>query len=148
MTEKELVRLTRKNRKKSPYGGRKRSRGISSESPASRPEDIQSDENLTRNVDAEPIDVTAQKSQGNDRAARMASAGASGSSGTDTLANIGIASGNPYAMGAGAGLKVLGAAEKRKQQDRDKRYRAKLARISRQQNALNNLMQMSQGLNL
>lgn len=71
---------------------------------------------------------------------------ASGGDVTDIATSGLMASGNPYALGAGVGLAVLSAGAKRKKQEQDTKAIAKQQRIERQQRALENLTSVSQGL--
>lgn len=67
---------------------------------------------------------------------------------TDAVSTAAMSSGNPYAMAAGAGLKVLAAKEARERQYRESLERAEQSKIAGQQNALQNLLQLSRGLKL
>ena len=71
---------------------------------------------------------------------------ATGGDVTDIATSGLMASGNPYAMGAGAGLAVLSAGAKRKQQEKEQKAIMKQQRIERQQRALENLTSVSQNL--
>ena len=62
------------------------------------------------------------------------------------LTTMGAASGNPYLLGAGLGLQVLGANQARRDRERQQEAEMRNARIVRQQTALQSLMQMSQGM--
>jgi hypothetical protein len=64
----------------------------------------------------------------------------------DVASSALIASGNPYAMGAGLGLATLSGINKGEQANRDARYKAEVARINARQEAINKLAQISQGL--
>ena len=66
----------------------------------------------------------------------------------ETASDVGMASGNPYAMAASAAFKVLSARQKRKQAEKETEARMKMDRIQRQQKALSGMMQMSQGLTI
>lgn len=78
----------------------------------------------------------------------IAQRGAAGGNESDIVAGSMMATGNPYAIGAGAGLMVLGAKSKRKDQYKRDLYEAQLKRIERQQEALQSLMSMSQRMQL
>jgi len=73
---------------------------------------------------------------------------ARGGSASDVASAGLISSRNPYAMGAGIGLQVLSMRQKRKQKEQEIDAKMKLDRISRQQKAMSNLMQLSQGLGI
>lgn len=73
---------------------------------------------------------------------------ASGGDASAVASSALIGSGNPYAMGAGVGLAVLSAREKRKQAEQEMLYKAKLENISRQQAVISNLMNLTQRLGL
>lgn len=66
------------------------------------------------------------------------------------LVGLGAATGNPYALAAGLGLQVIGAGARRRSSERKQaqrlEYEAKLERISRQQKALDRLVNIGQGL--
>ena len=69
-----------------------------------------------------------------------------GGSTTDIAKDAAIASGNPYAMAGGLALGVLGASEKRKEARRNLMYKAQLDKKASQEQAINKLIQVSQGL--
>lgn len=71
---------------------------------------------------------------------------AGGGSAADVVSGGLMATGNPYAIGAAAGLQVLSASKKREQRNRELQYQAKLERISRQQRALENMTGIAQSL--
>lgn len=101
-------------------------------------------------ISASP-DIKSSKT--NERAARMSSANTSGVSDIGgAVATYGAATGNPAALGAGLGLQVLSAGQKRKQKEQELKAEMRLDRIQRQQNAtqnaLQNLMQLSQVMSL
>ena len=81
-------------------------------------------------------------------AQQYAGSSGQGTNTADIAGNAMLMSGNPYAMGAGLGLKVLSANQKRKQADREARYKARLAQISNTQSALNNLVNISSRLSI
>lgn len=83
----------------------------------------------------------------NARAASSVAQTVSSGGSTADIATAGLmASGNPYAMGAGLGLSVLSAGQKRREQEENTKALAKQDRIQRQQRALENLTSVSQGL--
>lgn len=65
---------------------------------------------------------------------------AGGASAEDAAAAGLMSSGNPYAMGAGAGLAVLSAGAKRRDQQKMLDYQAKQDRIQKQQQAISRLI--------
>lgn len=71
---------------------------------------------------------------------------AGGGSTEDVIAGGLMASGNPYAIAAGAGIQVLSASKKREQANKELQYKAKLERISRQQRALESMTGVAQSL--
>lgn len=85
---------------------------------------------------------------GKGAAAGVAMGLARGDSGVDVASSGLMMSGNQYAMGAGLGLAVLSAGAKRKQQEQELKAKMKLDRISKQQVAIQNLMNLSQGMGL
>lgn len=90
---------------------------------------------------------SSEKGAGNQRAAQAALQSIqSGGSVTDVGASALMASGNPVALGAGAGLAVLSSARKAKNKQEDQRYMREQDRINRQQQALNRLVDISTGL--
>lgn len=62
------------------------------------------------------------------------------------LTSYGIATANPYAVGAGLGLSTLSSINKGEMTNRQKRYEAEIQRINARQNAINSLAQISKGL--
>lgn len=68
------------------------------------------------------------------------------SSGVDAASDAGVSSGNPYAMAAGLGLKVLSEKEKARRREHEQLQLMKQQRIDRQQRALSQLVNISQGL--
>lgn len=92
-------------------------------------------------------DTGMSKTGGSSRAGAAAmQTMASGGDATDIATSGLMMSGNPYAMAAGAGLSVLSAGSKRKQQEQEAKAISKQQRIERQQRALENLTSVSQGL--
>jgi hypothetical protein len=57
-----------------------------------------------------------------------------------------MASGNPYAMGAGLGLQTLGAMKKGENERIQNRYADEIKKINARQSAINKLAQIGQGL--
>lgn len=79
-------------------------------------------------------------------ASSAAIAAANGGSASD-IASAGLmASGNPSALGAGTVLAVLSANSKRKEKEYETRQMLKQKRIERQQNAINKMITVAQGL--
>jgi hypothetical protein len=64
----------------------------------------------------------------------------------DILSGGAMSSGNPYAMAAGMGLKVLSEKEKARRREHESLQLMKQRRIDRQQRAIGNLINVSQGL--
>lgn len=64
----------------------------------------------------------------------------------DTAGLALISSGDPYAAGAGAGLMVLSARQKRLENEANLRWKEKQARIERQQSAVSRLIGISNSL--
>jgi hypothetical protein len=81
---------------------------------------------------------------------------AGGMAGAQTLANGGskedamaaglMATGNPYAMGAGLGLMAYSTVEKKKQERRNAEYQAKLKQAENRRSAINSLASIGQNL--
>lgn len=71
---------------------------------------------------------------------------ASGGGTADVISGSLMASGNPYAIAAAAGIQVLSASKKRDQRNKELQYKAKLERISRQQRALESMTGVAQSL--
>ena len=85
------------------------------------------------------------------RSSRLAAADAmssqpKGTAAGDTISSGMIASGNPYAMAAGLGLKVLSGQRKEKYAEDQLRAKAKLESLQRQDSALSRLIGISHGL--
>lgn len=72
-----------------------------------------------------------------------------GGSGADALASgltgAGVASANPYMVGAGLGLSVLSAGEKRKRQEEMNAYTAALAQNQARRDAIDTITRVYQG---
>lgn len=94
--------------------------------------------------DSESIDAPMNKSDL--KSMGKAAANASGGSVTGMAADAAMASGNPYAMAGGLALKTVALSEERKKKDAEARYQAKMERLSKQLDAINNLANISQGL--
>lgn len=71
---------------------------------------------------------------------------AGGGNPMDTAGMALISSGNPYAAGAGAGLMVLSARQKRLENEANLRWKEKQNRIERQQSAVSRLIGISNSL--
>ena len=71
---------------------------------------------------------------------------AGGGSRADVVSGGLMATGNPYAIAAAAGLQVMSATRKREQRNKELQHQAKLERISRQQRALENMTGVAQSL--
>lgn len=82
------------------------------------------------------------------RSEKMAAAQAMGTQGNPMdMASTGLMmSGNPYAMGAGAGLKVFSMHQARRQKEKEAEVQEKQARIERQQQAISKLIGVSNSL--
>ena len=88
----------------------------------------------------------AQNSGTTNAAMGAGKAAASGGSATDIASAGLLASGNPYAMGAGLGLMTLSQINKRKQQEQMNQYTAEVERIKARQDAINRLSQIGANL--
>lgn len=88
----------------------------------------------------------ADSSGGSAKKAMMGAA--QGESVLDAASNAAIMSGNPYAMAAGAGLKVVSLAGKAKQAREQQRIQAEQERQDRIQRAITNMMSAAQGFKL
>lgn len=138
LSQEEIDELL-KNRQSG--GGRVRSGGES--------EDIFSDSfKPIEPSDEGGFTAPSESSTSSQRTLKAMGAGANGGSEDDMVSGGLMASGNPYAMAAGAGLSVLSASEKAKQRDKEVAYKNRLDRIQRQQSSINNLMSMSSQLRL
>ena len=73
---------------------------------------------------------------------------AEGGSAEDALTQGLVASGNPYAMGAGLGLSVLSAKRKKEDAHREAKAKAENERRQRQVNALQSLVGVTRGIGL
>jgi hypothetical protein len=71
---------------------------------------------------------------------------AQGGSGADVLGAGLVASGNPYAIGAGLGLMVLSSAQKAKQARRMQEYENAVARADQRRKSIENLANIGQKL--
>jgi len=69
-----------------------------------------------------------------------------GSGNTDTAGSLMMASGNSVGMGIGAGLKVIAMKDAKDQARANMEYQAKNQRLERQQQALNKLVDIGNGL--
>jgi hypothetical protein len=76
----------------------------------------------------------------------MAKAAAKGGGASDALSAGLLASGNPYAMGAGLGLMTLSSINKQKQEQKQREYDAKVAAVQARRNAIRDLVQIGQSL--
>lgn len=99
----------------------------------------------------DPGSIAANPSIDTNTATRAASMAIGGDS--TALSKIGqgaiiLGKGNPYALGAGLGLQVLGASAQRRREQKELEARMKVERIERQQRALQNLMSLSQNMRL
>ena len=74
------------------------------------------------------------------------STAAGGGSKADVVSGGLVATGNPYAIAAAAGIQVLSASKKREQRNKELQYQAKLERITRQQRALESMTGVAQSL--
>lgn len=90
----------------------------------------------------QPSGMTASQRAGQNAVRTASSGGSAMDIGTGAL----MASGNPYAMGAGVGLAVLSASQKREQAEEEARYMREQNKISSQKEALSRLMDMSNSL--
>ncbi len=81
-----------------------------------------------------------------DGAVGAASTMAKGGSATDAVSAGLIASGNPYAMGAGLGLQTMSTLKKQEQQQKQNKYLAEVERVKARQNAIDNLAQIGQSM--
>lgn len=81
----------------------------------------------------------------NARSGKQAMSG-SGGEGLDTAGSGLMMTGNPYAMAAGLGLKVMSMGQKKQQAHRELKVRAKQDRIERQQVAISQMIKVSRGL--
>lgn len=71
---------------------------------------------------------------------------AKGGSGTDAAAAALMATGNPYAIAAGLGLTTLSTIEKKKQANKETKYKQEVAKAEARRDAINRLSQIGQGL--
>lgn len=101
---------------------------------------------------APEVGKTEVSSPSENRAQGLAASQAlSGGDVGSSLATYGVMSSGPYApyaIGAGLGLKVIGAAAKRKERENELRAKMRLDRIQRQQSAINKLVEISKGMGL
>ena len=72
--------------------------------------------------------------------------GSTGPSATGTAGSTMMMSGNPTAMGIGAGLQVIAMKDAKDQAQANMEYSAKNQRLQRQQEALNRMVDISNGL--
>jgi hypothetical protein len=85
---------------------------------------------------------TALKSGGAAGAATLAQGG----SATDAVASGLVASGNPYAMGAGLALMTASSIQKKKQAQKNAKYEAAVKQADQRREAITNMAQIGQNL--
>jgi hypothetical protein len=71
---------------------------------------------------------------------------AQGGSAKDAVATGLVATGNPWAIGAGLGLMTLSSIEKKKQQQKETEYKNKLAQVEARKSSIDRLAQIGQGM--
>ena len=104
-------------------------------------------ETIERDLYAD-TDLDAPEASGSASAATRAAAQSigSGESAADIAGNTAIMSGNPWAMTAGVGLKVLDSSRKKEDAYNQMKAKAENQRIANQQAAMSRLISVSQGL--
>ena len=134
ITEEELLRRRRKNGMK---------RGHVTGEPYA-PDDLFDNTKIdSGNMGSDVAGKTPSTKKAGEAAAKQA---ISGGSGVDIGSSALMATGNPYAMAAGAGLAVLSGARKRAESEHETRQILKQKRLERQQNAINKMIEVSRGL--
>jgi hypothetical protein len=94
-------------------------------------------------------DITGQTPSGIDykgAGVKGAETLAKGGSGTDAAASALMATGHPAGIAAGLGLMTMSTIEKKKQANRETKYKQEVAKAEARRDAINRLSQIGQGL--
>lgn len=102
--------------------------------------------NLTQNEGLEAASSSPKMSSGANAGVAGAQTAIQGGSPLDIATSAGMASGNPYAVGAALGLGTISAINKSKQQREQNRYLAELQRVKARQDAIDRLASIGQNL--
>ena len=109
--------------------------------------------NLTQNENVVPLSEAESETVSSDKASAgekgglaAAKTAASGGNALDVASTGLMASGHPYAVGAGLALQTINTINKRKQQQEQNRYIAELQKVQARQEAINKLAQIGQNL--
>lgn len=108
--------------------------------------------NLSQNDNLEGLDtkanpgVSGEGKAGVDAAKTLASGGNVADAGANALTTYGMATANPYAVGAGLALQTASSIKKGQNQRQQQKYLAEVEKVNARQNAINKMAQIGQSL--